>query len=121
LLSEEQINARVNPRQIERSHLDAVQGGGEARTEPYLNTVREYRSWQCSNAPKTAIKARLCRVWIAAVRVLYNVGGGMNGGGPGGGGAGAGGGTFDGGGDKGGGTGAPGAAVGKFKLGVVLS
>jgi DNA end-binding protein Ku len=38
------------------THLDAVQGASEARTEPYLNTVREYWSWQRSNAPKSRPK-----------------------------------------------------------------
>lgn len=36
------------------SHLDAMQGDGEEQTEVYLNTSKEYRSWQRSSAPRIA-------------------------------------------------------------------
>jgi hypothetical protein len=63
------------------THLDAVQGASEARTEPYLNTVREYWSWQRSNAPKGGPQqkifcwggnipeqSKLCLDWAGMVR-----------------------------------------------------
>jgi hypothetical protein len=50
------------------THLDAVQGASEARTEPYLNTVREYWSWQRSNAPKIPEQSKLCLDWAGMVR-----------------------------------------------------
>jgi hypothetical protein len=32
--------------------LSTVQGASEERTEMYLNTLKEYRSWQRSNVPR---------------------------------------------------------------------
>jgi hypothetical protein len=63
------------------THLDKVQGASESRgphkilfcgvrtrTEPYLNTVREYWSWQRSNAPKIPEQSKLCLDWAGMVR-----------------------------------------------------
>lgn len=36
-----------------RMHLDEAQGAGEARTEVYLNTLKEYRSLQRRDSPRT--------------------------------------------------------------------
>jgi hypothetical protein len=41
---------------------------GEAWTEPYLNTVREYWSRQADLAPRANHKGRLCLTWRFAVR-----------------------------------------------------
>jgi hypothetical protein len=36
------------------SHLDAMQGASEERTEVYSNTSKEYHSWQRRSGPRTA-------------------------------------------------------------------
>jgi hypothetical protein len=41
-------------------HLRLWLGDSEARTEPYLNTVREYWNWQRSQSPKVWLSYWLC-------------------------------------------------------------
>jgi hypothetical protein len=47
--------------------LSIMLGAGEKRTEPYFNTVMEYRSQQCRRMPKARQSEWLCHLICRAV------------------------------------------------------